>query len=946
MKRLPLFFLLIFAAFSNAFSQNTTNGISQSELALAFAQQNLALKGSNITALQSASFFIYNIDNQGFVIVSSSKNLPPILAYSDNSIFPSLDEAPENIKWWMEQYEEMSRYADEHPELTPDFIKQQWRDFENGRLVFNKRGVNPLVHTLWNQDCYYNEYCPTAWGGPCNRVYAGCVACAMAQVMKYHNHPKQGYGTHSYHHNTYGQQTANFNETAYDWDNMPDEIYSHNDAIATLMYHCGVSVNMNYSPSGSGAQSKDVETALRSYFGYCSATYRERSKYEFEEWRDMVRNELDNARPIYYSGANSSAGHAFVLDGYNASDYYHFNWGWSGYSNGYYSLYDVNGWTNSQAMVVNIRPMVINSDENGIIYVSPDGQGDGSSWENATSELHFANARSIDGVKIWAKKGTYYGDDTDPENAFSITYGNRIYGSFNGDETPDYDLSQRDFVNNASILDGQSAKRVLNQASAFNAGTAAVWDGFTITNGATGSGAGVYLNDYVTLSNCIIDNNHADIYGGGIYINAASGNSKVIISNCTITNNTTSIGAGVCDRYGTVFSNCIICNNTASTKGGGLYIYNNAEPTLKGCIISNNTAKNGAGMYARGKMTVTNCNFVMNDALESSGGIFSENRYSKYTNCIVWGNKANGTDNQIDGEMKADYCAVQGNYEGENMIVLSAENESETPENFVRFARPAEGAGAEYHDADWSLMPRSICLNAGKPNTTGLGEKDLFGNFRIQNGRIEIGAYESCSPLNVIDHTTCGSTYNFNGTILTEPGYYTTAYETAFCDSIVGLNLTFNPSSMEVTISGSTQINFGESTTLTASGADSYLWSTGETTASITVSPSQTTTYTVTGYNNDGCEAQAVITVEVKFSDIVENSVAAKVYPNPTKGNITIEANGMQHVTISNILGQTIYDVTSNSDSMTLDLTQFGNGIFIVRISNNNGTCVRRISVE
>lgn len=946
MKKIYRLLLLALCFCHNSFSQEQHSNLDRMNMVNAFVQQNISTRAIISEQIEEQHFTIYNLQQEGFVITSNSKNLPPILAYSNKSSFPAFQQLPENIASWMQQYGEMSVYADLHPERTPDFVKQQWSDFEDGLLVFSKKGVSHLLSTTWNQDCYYNEYCPNDRYGPCGHTYAGCVACAMSQIMKYHNHPQHGFGSHSYSLGSYGTLSANFGETTYDWNNMPNSIHQHNDAVATLMYHCGVSVNMNYKPDGSGAQSKDVETALRNYFGYCGATYKERSRYSDQEWYDIVRNELDNGRPLYYSGSSGSSGHAFVCEGYNDSDYFYFNWGWSGYSDGYFSLYDVNGWSGSQTVVVNIRPMVINCDENGIIYVSPDGEGDGSSWENATSQLHFANARSYDGIRIWAKKGVYYGNDDDPENAFNISYSDRVFGSFNGDEASDYDLSQRDFVNNASILDGRNAKRVLNQPMAFTAGTAAIWDGFTIQNGNAGTGAGIYLNDYITIANCNIRNNNAEIYGGGIYINAASNNKKVVIDHCTISHNSTSLGAGICDRYGTVFSNCIICNNTASTKGGGLYIYNNAEPTLKGCIISNNTAKNGAGMYARGKMTVTNCNFVMNDALESSGGIFSENRYSRYTNCIVWGNKADGTDNQIDGEMKADYCAVQGNYEGENMIVLSAENNGETPENFVRFIQPAEGAGAEYHDADWSLMPRSICLNAGKPNTTGLGANDLFGNFRIQNGRIEIGAYESCSPLNVIDHTTCGSTYNFNGTILTEPGYYTTAYETAFCDSIVGLNLTFNPSSMEVTISGSTQINFGESTTLTASGADSYLWSTGETTTSITVSPTQTTTYTVTGYNNDGCEAQAVITVEVKFSDVAENSVDAKVYPNPTKGNITIEANGMQHVTISNILGQTIYDVTSNSDSMTLDLTQFGNGIFIVRISNNNGTCVRRISVE
>ena len=146
--------------------------------------------------------------------------------------------------------------------------------------------------------------------------------------------------------------------------------------------------------------------------------------------------------------------------------------------------------------------------------------------------------------------------------------------------------------------------------------------------------------------------------------------------------------------------------------------------------------------------------------------------------------------------------------------------------------------------------------------------------------------------------------------------------------------------------SGNLQIYIGESTTLTASGADSYLWSTGETTASITVSPSETTNYTVIGYDSEGCEAQASVTVRVDGTSVSENGIEVKVFPNPTKGSITIEIYGLQHITILNILGQAIYDATTNSDNITLDMTQFGKGIYMIRIATNGSIGQKQVSVE
>ena len=807
MKRLSLL-LLCSAIASISLAQNPVNETTARKIATQFTQQQMQKTTAEITLFSATGIYVYNVGDQGFVIVSGNDVLPPILGYSKEAAFPSLDDAPENVTGWIRHYEDMIDYATENHIAAEPAIQAQWQAASRGE--FGAKGVktvDPLVETHWNQDCFYNSLCPytggSGWwddGGPCGHAYAGCVACAMAQVMKYWNHPAQGFGSHSYNHSTYGIQSANFGETTYQWNQMPNSIYWENDAIATLMYHCGVSVNMNYGPGGSGAQSKDVETALRSYFGYCGVKYREKSKFDEDSWIAMLKADLDLAHPLYYSGSSSSAGHAFVCDGYDNNNLFHFNFGWSGAGDANYSLYDVNGYSGNQAAVFNIVPMDIRPDENGIIYVSADGEGNGTSWEQATHHLAYATYLSSGGEnRVWVKKGTYYGDDSDPENAFYITSKDKIYGGFNGDEGPDYDLSQRDFVNNASILDGQGVKRVLNQEELLNSANKALWDGFTLRNGHAGSGGGVYINGYVTLDNCVFEDNSAEGFGGGVYVNASSNSSTVFLNNCKIIHNNASMGAGLCDRDGATLTNCVIANNTASTKGGGVYTYYNATPKLRGCIIANNTAIEGGGVYSRGKCQFINCDIVMNEASESAGGCFNEKSQNSYTSSILWGNVANGNAQQNVGDCTFQYCAVQGGMEGVGNIDIAAENTSDGPGYFVRFHAPSEGPGANYDGGNWKISSRSICLNAGKDGTAGYST-DLAGSQRIQHGRIDIGAYERNASLTQIEASIWeNETYWFNGMPLHEPGYYATVYPTPTCDSVVGLTLQVTLATEEAT---------------------------------------------------------------------------------------------------------------------------------------------------
>lgn len=696
------------------------------------------------------NLYIYNVEGGGFVIVSASKNMKPVLAYSVRHSYDG--EIPETAWYFIENYSKNVDYCDENDVMMAG-ADVEWNLLENDELpaAKNSKTVNPMIQTLWNQDYPYNYYAPECynyWTG--NHCYAGCVACAMSQIMKYWDHPVHGQDSHSYVHGTYGEQSANFGATTYNWAIMPNSLGSQANeaakAVALLMYHCGVSVNMNFGPDGSGAYSKDVETAMRQYFGYCAASYQERSKYTEEEWIALLKSELDKSQPVYFSGtSDSGGGHAIVCDGYDAYDYFSFNLGWSGSGNDYYSINDVAGYHNNEAAVVNIFPLEINADDNGIIYVSADGTGDGSSWANATPYIEYATARATDVSKmVWVKTGTYYGDVDNMNGAFLMYKNNRVYGGFAGNEGPDFNLDNRDFEANPTILDGQNARRVIYQTDHFMNHEYSIWDGFTIQNGYCGAGAGAYLCCNSRFENCKFLNNTADGFGGGAYIiSAYYDNATVKFTNCIFEGNHGSLGGALCDMTGAQLLNCRFTNNSAMTKGGAYYIYANKETKIVNSIFDRNTANLGGALYNKGKITVINCDIVDNQVSDNGGGIYNETKYNKFYNSIFWGNTKNGAANQIYGTSTFKNCAVQGGFAGTNIIDLSDNNDGTDSGNYPHFVAPEQG--------DYSIDRASVCVDAGDNSVTGITGPDYLGNQRIVNGIIDLGAIECQYGLSVAD---------------------------------------------------------------------------------------------------------------------------------------------------------------------------------------------------
>lgn len=316
------------------------------------------------------AFYVFNIGS-GFVMVAADDRVQPVLAYSLEDSFQA-EGMPANIRFFLKEYVDEIAQIVSDPTMAESLVPQ-WRAALNAdaREVRNVAVVGPLLTTRWNQNAYYNNMCPADTGGPNGHTFVGCVATAMGQIMRYWQYPTSGIGSHSYSsdhsgqgYGDYGILSADFANTTYQYNMMPNQLTANTGAaevhaVAELLFHCGVSVEMMYGPLGSGAYSTDVPSALQTFFGYPYCTRVNRSSYSTDAWNLLIKTELDRLRPVYYNGQGDAGGHAFVCDGYDTDGYYHFNWGWSGNNNGYFLLHNLNPSTyefnSQQAAIIGVR---------------------------------------------------------------------------------------------------------------------------------------------------------------------------------------------------------------------------------------------------------------------------------------------------------------------------------------------------------------------------------------------------------------------------------------------------------------------------------------------------------------------------------------------------------------------------------------------------------------
>ncbi|MFH1296774.1 MAG: C10 family peptidase [Bacteroidota bacterium] len=405
-------------------------------------------------------YYLFNLAPEGWIAIAADDAVFPILAYSFEGSYEESNQAPQ-FTAWMKQYEDQIRYAildNVPPYLHTEAMWSRltdpgYRMPDPGSRIF--RSVEPLITTHWNQSPWYNELCPADPAGPGGHCVAGCVPVCMAQVMYYFRWPETGTGSYTYTEPNYGVLTANFGATTYKWNEMTNSINRSNLAIAELIYHLGVSCDLQYGPAGSGMYNHKTAYSLQTFFKYSPETqylYRDSTTLN---WDSVLIAHLDRKIPMYYAGWSDPniSGHAFVCDGYQDSCFFHFNFGWGGSSDGYFYSSDLTpggyNFNLAQEVVINCFPDTVN-------YTYPvqcsgdmefthkvgsfeDGSGPVDDYLPTASCSWLINPQTItDSVSSITLNFDRF--DTDPDDFVTVYNGSTtsdpVIGNYSGDQLP------------------------------------------------------------------------------------------------------------------------------------------------------------------------------------------------------------------------------------------------------------------------------------------------------------------------------------------------------------------------------------------------------------------------------------------------------------------------------------------------------------------------------
>ncbi len=364
----------------NIFAERSNTGTMDD-----FNIQSVDIIDENSTNL----IYIFQIEPNGFIMVSGDDRVQPMLAYSFESSFV-MEDMPSTVSWMIDAYKGMISNMIESDESATEEVNAKWEKYYtgNGLNTRNRAIVGPLLESTINQSGGWNDYCPDGGCGA-DEVPNGCVAVAMVAVMHYWQYPVVGNGDNSCYCGGFGTQSADFGQAYYDYAAMGDAIAS-SDAAAYLLWHAGIATNMDYDCEGSGTMVQggypSAEYAMKNNFLYKSSMY---DTYQYNStsdaaWIATLADEIDNNRPIIHTGYNEEGGHAWNIDGYD-DDMFHMNFGWGGQSNGYYAVtgdnpYDT--WLDGIALI-NIEPESLNRPNLKLTsYSSYETSGDGDAVIN------------------------------------------------------------------------------------------------------------------------------------------------------------------------------------------------------------------------------------------------------------------------------------------------------------------------------------------------------------------------------------------------------------------------------------------------------------------------------------------------------------------------------------------------------------------------------------
>ena len=871
----------------------------------------LQLVYSGVSERSETCFYVFNAGNDGFVIVSADDRFRPIVGYSDEGPFATENMSPE-LAFYLDKIIEArtSRNA-----VVIDNTAEEWQSvMGTGRLLSRNggRGVDYICSTKWNQDSPYNLYAPEASSGPGGRCYAGCVATAMSQVMKQWDHPTQGTGTHSYYCSGYGRLSANFGETTYDWDHMTERLGGNStdeeiEAVALLMYHCAVAVDMGFSPTGSGANSWDVPRAIRQYFSYANqAVLRSRDEYTLADWQDLLKAEFDLGWPVYYSGFSSTAGHAFVCDGYDDNDLFHFNWGWGGSSDGWFVIDEIDYADWAQAIFNYVPTNVYNymplQPENlDVVSLGDTDYSATISWTNPTHNIHATPIDVIDQIVVTR-------DDVVVFIADSVAPGLNM--TFTDHYMPTMvNYAVYAVVNDAKGLEAVEEGVTLGPNCVWTmemSGPEQNWDGASIT---LFNSAGVQIADLSPVATKTTRN--IDMPVGHV---ALDWNKP--------TQNVETISFSLKDAEGNPI---VAFEGSSSDLPNGLF------------FIANNTCGDDHNTSVPSNLSAHRDGNAVMLQWESTDDAYA---FGIYRDQLLI---ALAYDNQfIDAEADEGlhtYFVTSYNEQGEsspsNLCNVEEEGECDAPLNL-----------------NYELANNKVKLTWEAPQ--GQTPTGYYVYRRIKG--------QDFKRIKAVVNTTYNDNY---GSLPDELYEYAVAayYQGTECTSsfatselqpemhFVAVNKTIIPMHLEADYDeGTVVLNWAP-----AIKAETYnLYRNGELLAEGLTETTYTDTtadlhenhrYFVTG-RTEFIESSPSNEAEVNWAaDVNENteSQIVSIYPNPTSGTLHIEGNDLRQVSVYNLMGQKVRQTAAQGTHTTLDLTEFPEGVYFIQVETHFGNEIHSI---
>ena len=817
----------------------------QAKFEQARQNQDLTLVYTGVSHRGDACFYVFNVGETGFVMVSADDLFRPIVGYSSEGAFDAENINPE-LNYMLNGL--IAGRSGRTGQAAP-MVKAEWDlVMASGNLISRNggRADTYLVQTKWNQDSPYNYYAPAATGGPGGRAYAGCCATAMSQVMKFWNHPTKGTGSHSY--SWHGQQlSANFGATNYDWDHMPATISNNSpqqeiEAIATLMYHCGVAVDMNFAADGSGAYSADVPGAIASYFGYANqAVLKYRDNFSYDNWASMLKESFDMGWPLYYNGQSDDGGHAFVCDGYNDANLFHYNWGWSGSGDGWFDFDEMEFSVSFDGAIYNFVPSeVYNASPQAPTNLTVTPESDIAlsatlTWTNPVKTLNNSNLSSIDKVVV-VRGGQVIAELENPTPGASMTYVDN--------QVPRYDAFK--------------------------------YQVYAVCNGSHGKVA----------------------------------NSEMI-------------------SFGPSCTWTIIMTSTAfqGWRGGALHIYNGSGTEIATATTTSSSTSTMTKSIPLGNVSfgwsvptseVTSMSFIIKDSQNTVVYNFSGSSNDLAEGIFFTAN--NGCGNSTSTGVPSNLYAVTSE-ENPNDINVSWEGVSD------------EGYGYTiYRDG---LLYRLI------PDATSFVDEDVtmgghcyYAGFLSNGG--ENGQYSNESCANAGEG--CAPATNLDYELTSSFKTKLTWQKPVPADGLSGYVIYRKSEGGEyerIKLASASSTSHTDNTSL----------------------PEGHYYYKVVAYYQAiDCSAAPAAWVgdpnqyflHVYYSPTgVEEHESGKMalYPNPTNDSFVVEAEGMTHVTVFNMVGQVVYTADCNADVMTVNLGNVEAGIYVVRVETADGEVNGRINV-